>query len=300
MTVECGDGTSYNGTFVVGADGAHSTVRQQMREIAIASGSDKINAEQPFLTTYRAFWVRFPRLHLAPGVTSETHGVGAATQLFCGEQSNVASVYLPLEKPTRERIRHSAEDKEAIIKQWGHLPLTPDGKITLKEAYETRMEAGLVSLEEGVVDHWSLDGKIVLVGDAAHKFTPSTGMGCNMGMVDVVVLANEVRKAMLSSSPASPTPAGLEKAFQTFKAIRYDVVVSGCKRSGTATANATWASSISKLVDCHIAPFSFVQKYFMDRAAQQVAQTPVFDYIPSGEVMHGAVPWNKSMPEAKT
>ena len=71
-------------------------------------------------------------------------------------------------------------DEEAIVKRWDSLPIIPSGKLTLGEAYRSRTESGMISLEEGVVDHWSWAGRIALCGDAAHKFTPSTGkLMCN-------------------------------------------------------------------------------------------------------------------------
>ena len=38
-TVHCADGTSYTGTILIGADGAHSLVRTQMRTLALAAPS---------------------------------------------------------------------------------------------------------------------------------------------------------------------------------------------------------------------------------------------------------------------
>lgn len=49
----------------------------------------------------------------------------------------------------------------------------------------------MVSLEEGIIKYWSFD-RIVFVGDVVYKFILSMGVGCNNGIVDVVVLVNEL------------------------------------------------------------------------------------------------------------
>lgn len=178
VTATCADGSSYGATTVIAADGAHSRVRGMLRNLAIESGAVEVNEEDPYLTTYRCLWVRFPRMPDLPvGLTCESHGHDLATQLFVGEDSGVIGIYEKLPKPTRDRIRYTEADQEQLVEKWGHVNVTQKGH-TLRDIYTSRLEAGLVSLEEGVVDNFSWDGRIVLTGDSAHKFTPSTGAGC--------------------------------------------------------------------------------------------------------------------------
>ncbi|GKU09318.1 unnamed protein product, partial [Fusarium langsethiae] len=95
VQVSCVDGTSYEGSIVIGTDGAHSYVREKMRDLALNDNSDQVNEEKPFLTTFRALWLRMPTKFagIHAGVTCETHGPGAATQLFAGEDSAVMGLY---------------------------------------------------------------------------------------------------------------------------------------------------------------------------------------------------------------
>ncbi|KAF5499209.1 FAD-dependent monooxygenase sdnN [Colletotrichum fructicola] len=195
VTVSCTDGSKYSGSFIIGADGAYSAVRTQMRNLALDSGVLSVNEVNPFTTTYQALWIRFPTERLPsckPGSATETHGSGIATQLFVGEKTATAGIYRKLPRPTRTSTRYSEKDEAALVEEYGHLPLLErtgsDTPVCLKDAYEARLGSGLVDLEEGVLQHWSWNGRIVLVGDAAHKFTPSTGSGVNFGMIDTVVL----------------------------------------------------------------------------------------------------------------
>lgn len=301
--MSCADGTFYEGSIVVGADGAHSVVRSQMRNLAVAANAPYINDEQPFLTTYRCIWIRFPT-NASPliheGLTTETHGTGVATQLFAGEETGVTGVYERLPEPTRERIRYTKADEEALIEKWGHLPLLKGDEyikdFTLGDAFKDRVSSGLVSLEEGVVDHWHFDSRIVLTGDAAHKMTPSTGSGCNNGIIDVVALANELHKITHASLP--PTRAQIDDAFKAYQDTRFETVASVCKDSGNMTNMATWGTPVHKFLDRHIIGWKRGQKFFTDMAAKPVAKALRFDFIVAEEKFHGTVPWEKPMPTA--
>lgn len=280
---------------IIGADGAHSMTRQRMRELALEDGYAEFNGEKPFLTTFRAIWMRIPTgaAGLEAGYCSETHGPIATTQLFTGEKSAVIGLYERLDKPTRERIRYTAADEEAIIKRWGHLPIT--SRLSVADAWAGRQEGGLVSLEEGVLDHWHY-GRIVLTGDAAHKFTPSTGQGCNVGIIDIVVLVNELRRTLdnvrATNGPgALPSQEALSSAFEKYQSIRYDLVVMGCKRAGSATANATWGTTFMWFFDRFVISWHFLQKLFANRVAPIIARSPKFEFIEWDEPVRGRVPW---------
>ena len=291
-TVHCADGTSYTGTLVIGADGAHSLVRAQMRALALQNPStpaSQINDDHPFLTTYRSLWIRFPtQADLLPGDANETHGVDCAIQLFAGEETSVIGMYERLPQPTTSRLHFTPADEEAFIRRWGNLPLSP--KLTVQDAYDSRVQSGLVSLEEGVVPNWSWE-RIVLVGDAAHKFTPSTGAGCNNGMVDIVALVNELSRIASPTTQEEPSMEAIAEAFRAYQEKRFEVVVTGCAGATKATASATWKSAVFKFVDVHVMSKQRVVKYFMEKQAPSVAATPELEFVEGGELPEGKVPW---------
>jgi 2-polyprenyl-6-methoxyphenol hydroxylase-like FAD-dependent oxidoreductase len=293
VVVSCTDGTSYEGSIIIGADGAHSLVRQRMRTLALQASEEDVNEEQPFQTTYRALWVRFPtQADLQPGDANETHGYDAAVQLFAGDETSVIGIYERMEQPTTKRARYGQADEEAFVGRWGHLPISK--RLTIRDAYTGRVQAGMVNLEEGVVKHWSWD-RIVLVGDAAHKFTPSTGAGCNNGIVDVAILINELHKvvqnARMIRSDLAPSKEQIASAFREYQNARYETVATGCAGAGRATAAATWRSHIFKFVDLHVLSSHRLQKFFMDRSAPEVARTPVLDFVEGEQQTGGKFPW---------
>ncbi|KAH0426227.1 FAD binding domain-containing protein [Colletotrichum camelliae] len=262
VTVSCTDGTKYCGKFIIGADGAYSAVRTSMRNLALDSGMHNVNDVNPFTTTYQALWIRFPTERLPsckPGSATETHGSGIATQLFVGEKTATAGIYKKLPRPKRTSMRYTEKDEAALVQEFGHLPLLQktgsDTPICLKDAYEARLGSGLVDLEEGVLQHWSWNGRIVLVGDAAHKFTPSTGSGVNFGMIDSVVLVNHLHtlsKAHREGDNAWDTTSLSQQE-------RYEDVKAGCQQSSGATAMATWANVGLMLLDQYLLPTRLVQ-----------------------------------------
>jgi 2-polyprenyl-6-methoxyphenol hydroxylase-like FAD-dependent oxidoreductase len=303
VTVTCTDGSTYTGSTVIGADGAHSRVRAQMRSLALEQGTPEadLNEELPYLTTFRCLWIRFPtEMGLKGGDCYEVHGTGAAIQVFAGEDTCVAGLYETLDKPTRERLRFTQADQDAIIEKWGHLPISNSG-LTLKAAYTNQLEAGMVSLEEGVVRHWS-DGKgrMVLVGDAKHKFTPSTGQGCNHGIADVVVLVNRLHR-LLSSSASSleqqqerrnPTGEELQAVFSRYQEDRHEDVVKTCEGSGTATSTATWSTFMKWFMDKYVLSMVWFQRHYADGAvAAKMARIPVLDFVEGEEEIKGRVPY---------
>ncbi|KAI5465253.1 hypothetical protein BGZ63DRAFT_460059 [Mariannaea sp. PMI_226] len=300
VIVNCADGTAYTGSIVIAADGAHSLVRDCMRTLAVEAGSPQVNDEKPFLTTYRALWLRFPTSissSLRAGTTCETHGHDVATQLFAGDETAVIGVYERLDKPTRERIRFSESDQDRLIEQWGELPLLRDGELTLRDAYKAKIQSGLVSLEEGVVQHWSWDGVIVLAGDAAHKFTPSTAAGCNNGIIDVVALVNELHKVIKEARLSSeylevlPSRSQLASVFKRYQDSRYLAVMTGRKLAGNVTAMATWQTGVHKFLDRCIFSSQSLQRFMSNHEALRIAQTPVFDFFDNEEQITGKVPW---------
>ncbi|KAK8095207.1 uncharacterized protein PG998_014431 [Apiospora kogelbergensis] len=314
VVVQCTDGTSYEGTMVIGADGAYSAVRKHMSAIDSQQGTQEPadKEELPYLTTYRCFWMRFRRLPgIEPGDMTESHGPQATTQYFAAEDTAVVAVYERLPEPTRRPPRHYSEaDEAAFVARWGHLPLNnntkndddPEGGatalLTLGQAYAHATQTGFINLEEGVVADWSRGGRAVLVGDAAHKFTPSTGAGCNNGIIDVVVLVNKLHKifALASAGGVVASRDDLAAAFREYQDARFDTVTLGCGLSGRATANASWAIPWAKFTDIWIFSSNIVMSLFLRWAAGKTASTPVFDFIEGEEKVVGKYPWVHAIP----
>lgn len=244
----------------------------------------------PFLATFRILWFRFPTppssKFFPPGTATETHGNGCAIQAFSAAHDCSVGLYERLPSPTRERTRYTPEEEEEIVKRWAHLPISPG--LTLGEAYAARIQGGLAELEEGVVDEWSGE-RTVLVGDAAHKFTPSTGAGWNTGMEDVVVLVNELVRKMVEGGVMGITE--LREVGMVYQEARVTAVVADCELAGRMTRLAAWGSGVVRFVDRWVMGSERVQKFLIDKGAQAVASTPVLSFVDGGKMEGGRVPW---------
>lgn len=69
VVVTCQDGSQFEGSIVLGADGVHSRTRGIMRQQALdADPNADVNPEVPYHIEYKTMWCSFPRRYeFAPG-----------------------------------------------------------------------------------------------------------------------------------------------------------------------------------------------------------------------------------------
>ncbi|KAK6840981.1 hypothetical protein PG987_001841 [Apiospora arundinis] len=238
------------------------------------------NEEPPYLTTYRCFWMRFPRLPgIAPGDMTESHGPRATTQYFPPARTRPS---LPSMSACRSR-------------RAGHPDATP-------------ARTSLPSSLGGATCRWTTSPLPERQGrDAAHKFTPSTGAGCNNGIVDVVVLVNKLHKIFATADAGGSSSSvtnnaniipedELAAAFREYQEARFDTVTLGCGLSGRATSNASWATPWAKFMDLYVLSVDLVPRLFLRWAAGKTALSPVFDFIESEDAVVGKYPWVHKCP----
>jgi hypothetical protein len=123
-------------------------------------------------------------------------------------------------------------------------------------------------------------------------------------MIDIVVLVNELHAAVQSARntsgdlTASPSRADISTAFQTYQNIRQATVLEECARSGQATTTATWQTGVHKFIDRNIMSRHAVQRFLINRGAENVARTPTLDFVSCAQETSGRVPWKASPPRA--
>jgi 2-polyprenyl-6-methoxyphenol hydroxylase-like FAD-dependent oxidoreductase len=175
VAVAFDDGTSDHYDLVVGADGAHSTVRdlffpagglrpvgQHARRFLVPAGD--ADDGDPMAT-----W----SLRLGPRSAFLTIPVGNGA-LYCYCDGPVADPPTPL----RELFADFAEPVPTLL----------DDLDTTGAAVHSG------PIEEVVLDRWSRDG-VLLIGDAAHATSPNLAQGAAMALEDACVLAEELAGA---------------------------------------------------------------------------------------------------------
>ncbi|KAK7423009.1 hypothetical protein QQX98_001299 [Neonectria punicea] len=181
-------------SIVIGADGVHSKTRRIMRKLALeADPQAEWDAETPYISAYRCLWCSFLRPSDS-GEAFETQHKNQSVMYLSGQERAWIFLYEKLPEPTKERTSYTDDDVDALAARFADFPVTDTLKV--KDVFAEKLTAGMANLEEGVLQHWSM-GRVVLVGDACHKFTPNAGLGFQNGIQDVVALINNVRTTVL-------------------------------------------------------------------------------------------------------
>ena len=187
--------------FVLGADGAGSALRaamnaaQPLGERIEALGHGYKELEVPALPDFAAtalpptaaaalargerFALEANALHIWP------RGNYMCIALPNAEGSFTVTLFLPSEgNPSFATIATPASARALFERDFADvLPLIPQ----LEQDFETNPVGVLATL---YLDRWHLDGRALLLGDAAHAIVPFHGQGMNCGFEDAVELAD--------------------------------------------------------------------------------------------------------------
>ncbi|KAF9117008.1 hypothetical protein BGX27_007062 [Mortierella sp. AM989] len=230
VKIHCADSSSYTGDILVGADGAHSAVRQclykDMEEKGILPTSDSQAMTMGYINmvgttdaldqeTYADLKDKFTHFKFIIG-----NGKPYTWSTFTVPGNRICwGVQIQLEATTVEdraskNTGWGPEGNEAMIKEVYDFPTTygPLGKFI---DATPRERISKVFLEEKMFETW-YHGRVVLIGDAAHKMLPSAGQGAVNAMQDSVILANCIYDIALN-----PTSENITSAFKDFKEQRF-------------------------------------------------------------------------------
>ncbi|KPM39582.1 hypothetical protein AK830_g6986 [Neonectria ditissima] len=306
VEVTCTDSTSYSGSIVIGADGIYSKTRSIMRRLALEADpalASTWDPEFPFTRHYKCLWASFPRPS-SPGANYETHDHDRSAMFLTGRDKGWIFLYEKLPESSTERVFYDEKDINSFTESFADWSLTETLKV--RDVLSGSVTAGMTNLEEGIAKNTSWGGRIVLVGDAYHKFTPNAGLGFNNGVQDIVSLCNQLKSLVAdhdSSSGADPDVAALQDAFEQYQGERREALEKDYKQSADVTRLHTWANRIYHFLARHVLSLDFVQRLLVNYStASSVRKGLVLDYISADEPFSGKVPWEhplRILPENK-
>ncbi len=176
VTARFADGREERGIALVGADGVRSTIRQQM----VGDGPPPYSGH----TAWRGMF-QYHHPTLPKDVSEQVFGPASLFGLFpCGDRLFWWAVTVrPEGQPDPPGGR-----KQDLLNTFGDFPeaipdvihSTPDEQIFRGDLYH-RLP----------IESWT-DGRVTLLGDAAHPTMPAFGQGAGMAMEDSAVLASEL------------------------------------------------------------------------------------------------------------
>lgn len=164
VKVEFADGTSENGSIVIGADGVWSSVRDQMMKKAPEGLFDP--SLNPFAALYGGVFARVDSTEgLDPGSTINVYQRDNEVQVFTSKTEAHIIAYHRI-PPSKERTHLEQSDADDAAKAWFQFPVAEG--VTFGDLWNKKTAGGKVNFDEGVLQWWHW-GRMVLVGDAAHK-----------------------------------------------------------------------------------------------------------------------------------
>ncbi|KAJ5096985.1 FAD/NAD(P)-binding domain-containing protein [Penicillium angulare] len=304
VEVACTDGSIYQGSIVLGADGVHSKTRTLMRNMAMAQNpqEDWKDAADPFPAQYRCMWSSFPRPEgVEEGHATEAQAKDMSVMFLAGKERGWIFLYerfprekfpAAAEKTKDARVRYTENDMEMFATQFADFPVTDTLKV--KDVYATRLTQGMANLEEGILTRWSWK-RIVLAGDSCHKFTPNAGRGLNNGIQDVVALCNGLHEMLKSSHGNLPDEATLGKVFAEYQKARADPLQADYKQSRQISRLQAWENKIYYFMSRYVMSrewiLSLVLKFGMNGAGA-FRKALVLNYISNHEPFSALVPWD--------
>ncbi|KAG0308430.1 hypothetical protein BGZ99_001146 [Dissophora globulifera] len=266
ILIHCSDNTSYVGDILIGADGAHSSVRQsiykQLESKGLLPQPDTENLAMGYNcmvgVTNPLDPAKYPKLlddnahfNVVLGKERRSWGTNKLTNnRICWI---LLIQFVDAEEAAEQRFRNSEwgpESNDMMAQEFRDFPHPFGGTIGELIDATPKQSQSKVFLEEKMFETWHY-GRAALLGDACHKMIPAGGQGAINAMQDAVILSNVFYDMPDASSKS------IDAAFRSYRAQRYD----------HAKMELEFSSVLGKL---------FAGQGFFDRLIRKV----LFNYVP--------------------
>ncbi|KAI9369639.1 hypothetical protein BJX61DRAFT_545412 [Aspergillus egyptiacus] len=293
------DGSVERGDMILGCDGVHSLIRTKMWEFANRSTTIPrpitVQEKTSLVTCWKCLVGVAPAMpELGERDMTVVHDDRYSFLFLTQPTKTFFFVFFRLKGREGEefcwpqRKRYTDADAEEVAVRIAHHPVCET--LVFGEVWKRRIRGSMVSLEEGVLRHWS-HGRIVLAGDAVHKVTPNLALGGNSTMESVVVLCNHLHRTVVAHQGGRVSRATLRKVFSAYQAEREGRMHEIAKLSSLITRVQAWDGWAIKVLASWVLPFQADHK-LSDQMGEVIAAAPKLDYIDVGQGFpRGRLPW---------
>ncbi|KAL3471460.1 hypothetical protein BJX99DRAFT_237342 [Aspergillus californicus] len=281
------DGSCFQGDLIVGADGVHSLVREEMWRLAAEAGSEIFRSP---VKEKEAMSVEYGCVF---GISSAHPSLPAGRQITCyNDNWSILSVigkdgrifwflFFKLDRKFTYSSAPRFSVAEATERCAGLAGETFWQETTFGDIWKRREVFNMTTLEEYVMPRWYWSN-IVCIGDSMHKIAPHTGQGANCAMEDAAALCNALQR-LLNSEPGKGkrTPTQIDNTLNAFCASR-------CSRMEIVSKSAKLAMRLHardglfyRLLGRYYFPYAGDMP--ADKASQGIANADMLESMPIPE-----------------
>jgi 2-polyprenyl-6-methoxyphenol hydroxylase-like FAD-dependent oxidoreductase len=177
VIVLCEDGTAVSGDILVGCDGVHSKVRQELWRVSDYQepGAFDQKDRDMLFAEYNCLFGIFTKIEgIHSGDINVTNTRGTSTMVIGGKGKVLWFVFEKMDKVYHvpNIPRYTQQDAEDFGAARQDITVTP--QVKFGEIWANITTRTLVATEEAQLKRWSW-GRIACVGDSVHKMTPNMG-----------------------------------------------------------------------------------------------------------------------------
>lgn len=210
----------------------------------------------------------------------------------------------PFTWPKRQRF--TDEDANALAELVADKPVTD--QLLFSEIWRQRTRASVISLEEGVMEHWH-HGRICLLGDAVHKVRrplplyslpmlihyiqvhPNLALGGNSAIEGVASFMNNLCRVMKTTcSGTKPSGTALNLVFVAYQKEQRQRIKELMDLSHMAAKMHTYATPLHRLLANWVFPLCD-DRMLANHVGAYFAAAPKLDFLPCVGFPSGLLAW---------
>ncbi|KAI6754484.1 hypothetical protein HG530_012236 [Fusarium avenaceum] len=273
VQVTTADGTTVPGDILVGADGVHSTIRQEMWKLAADLSPEHFDPSEheekaPPCDNSCIFGISNQCPGIGPG---DLHCVFRNSSSYLVTGGPEGRVYwfrfqrLPKTFQGSNIPRYTDADLEEALAESADDNILPDLKFST--LVENKVSAVMTPLVEYIYKQWHF-GRIITLGDSAHKFHPVGGQGGNAAIESVALLTNDLVKALSQSTSGRLSSTEVVTIFEDVQSRRKPRVALNHRYSYGRARTEALDSPLKKLMALHLLPLVDEQIVTLSYCAQ--------------------------------